>query len=69
MEAGPLITTQAAAFRAALADGGVLLGIDTGSKTIGTALCDAGWRFAGAGKPIARGKFTRDRQALMAIVA
>ena len=67
--APPLITTQAAEFRAALPNGGVLLGIDTGTKTIGTATCDAGWRFATPGKPIPKGKFARDRAAIEGIVA
>ena len=66
---GTLITTVAAEFRHALPHGGVLLGIDTGTKTIGIALCDAGWRFATPAKPLARGKFARDRAALEAIVA
>ena len=63
-----LITEDAAAFRAALADGGVLLGLDVGTRTIGTALCDAGWRFASAGKTLPRGKFARDRAALEALI-
>ena len=67
--ARPLITTQADAFRAALPEGGVLLGIDTGTKTIGTAICDAGWRFATPGKPIPKGKFARDKAAIEGIVA
>ena len=49
--------------RAALPDGGVLLGLDLGTQTIGTALCDAGWRFATAGKTLPRGKFGRDLAA------
>jgi putative Holliday junction resolvase len=64
-----LITGSAAEFRAVLSDGGVLLGIDTGTTTIGTALCDAGWRFATAGKPIARGKFARDKAILATLIA
>jgi putative holliday junction resolvase len=36
-----LITASAAEFRAALPDGGVLLGLDLGTKTIGTAFCRA----------------------------
>jgi putative Holliday junction resolvase len=60
----PLITEQAAEFGAALPDGGVLLALDLGTKTIGTALCDAGWRFATAGKTLPRGKFTRDLEEL-----
>ena len=52
------ITTRTADFRASLPHGGVLLGLDPGTKTIGTAISDAGWRFAGAGKTIRRGTFT-----------
>jgi putative Holliday junction resolvase len=63
----PLITTSAAAFREAMPDGGVLLGLDLGTKTIGTALSDAGWRFATAGKTLPRGKFARDRALLEAL--
>lgn len=58
------LTEDAAAFRDALPDGGVLLGLDLGTKTIGTAICDAGWSFATAGKTLPRGKFTRDKAAL-----
>ena len=64
-----LVTANAAEFRAALPEGGVLLGIDTGTKTIGTALCDAGWRFATAAKPIPKGKFARDKAAIAALIA
>ena len=64
-----LITEQAGEFRAALPEGGVLLGLDLGTKTIGTALSDAGWRFASAGKTLPRGKFARDLEALRARVA
>ncbi len=64
-----LITTVAAEFRNVLPDGGLLLGIDTGTKTIGTAICDAGWRFATPAKPIPKGKFMRDKAAIEAIVA
>lgn len=64
-----LITTRADEFREALPEGGLLLGIDTGTKTIGTAICDAGWRFATPAKPIPKGKFMRDKAAIEAIVA
>lgn len=64
-----MITGSASEYRDALPQGGVLLGLDTGTKTIGTALCDAGWRFAGAGKTITRGKFTRDKETLRALCA
>jgi putative Holliday junction resolvase len=63
-----LITESAEDFAAALPDGGVLLGLDPGTKTIGTALCDAGWRFATAAKTLERGKFVRDAASLAAIV-
>lgn len=62
-----LITLQAAELRAALPDGGVLMGLDPGTKTIGTAFCDAGWRFASPGKTLSRGKFTRDKAVLEAL--
>ena len=60
----PLIAQSAAELRAALPEGGVLLGLDLGTKTIGTALSDAGWRFTTPGKTLPRGKFMRDLEAL-----
>ncbi|WP_223805270.1 Holliday junction resolvase RuvX [Tsuneonella flava] len=63
-----MITDNALDFSDALADGGVLLALDLGTKTIGIATCDAGWRFATAGKTLLRGKFGRDKEALSAIV-
>ena len=69
MADGALITASAAEFRDALPDGGVLLGLDLGTRTIGTALCDGGWQFTSPGKTLVRGKFSRDREALAALVA
>ena len=66
--AAALVTTFAPEFRAALPGGGSLLGLDLGTQTIGTAFCDAGWRFASPGKTLKRGKFGADRQALAALV-
>jgi len=63
----PLIAASAAELRAELPEGGVLLGLDLGTKTVGTALSDAGWRFATAGKTLPRGKFSRDLEALRAL--
>jgi len=63
-----LITTSAAEFRAGLPGGGGLLGLDLGTKTIGTAFCDAGWRFASPGKTIARGKFGADKALLAELI-
>ncbi|MEL0209431.1 MAG: Holliday junction resolvase RuvX [Novosphingobium sp.] len=48
--------------------GGVLMGLDTGTKTIGIALCDADWRFATAGKTLQRSKFTADKAKLRALI-
>ena len=64
----PLIATQPADFAAALADGGKLAGLDVGTKTIGVALCDAGWHFAGPVETIRRTKFTQDLEALRQFV-
>ncbi|ANY20132.1 Putative Holliday junction resolvase [Tsuneonella dongtanensis] len=67
MDPAPLITDSARDYAAALPDGGALLALDLGTKTIGTALCDAGWRFASAHKTLERGKFGRDRELLSAL--
>ena len=64
-----LITTETAQLRAALPLGGVLLGLDLGTKTIGTSFCDAGWRFASPAKTLKRGKFTADKALLQALIA
>jgi putative Holliday junction resolvase len=64
-----LITTSAPDFRAALPQGGSLLGLDLGTQTIGTAFCDAGWRFASPGKTLARGKFGADKVLLSGLIA
>ena len=63
-----MITDEASQFAAALPDGGVLLALDLGTKTIGLATCDAGWRFAAAGKTLARGKFTKDCAQIAEVV-
>ena len=55
-----MIFGSAADFHAALPTGGVLAGLDVGTKTIGIALCDAGWSFAGPAETIRRTKFTAD---------
>ena len=63
------LTSSTAEFAAALPAGGVLTGLDVGTKTIGLALCDAGWSFAGPAETIRRSKFTKDLAALAAFVA
>jgi putative Holliday junction resolvase len=51
-------------FRTALPDGGRLLGLDVGTRTIGAALCDAGWTIASPARLIRRTKFAKDLEAL-----
>jgi putative Holliday junction resolvase len=68
VEAGALISENAAEFRAALPGGGGLLGLDLGTQTIGTAFCDAGWRFASPGKTLKRGKFGADKAFLGGLI-
>ncbi|MHA7818968.1 MAG: Holliday junction resolvase RuvX [Erythrobacter sp.] len=64
-----MITEFAPDFAEALPEGGVLLGLDLGTKTIGTATCDAGWRFATNGKTMVRGKWAKDREKITALIA
>jgi len=67
--AGTLIFEDARGFGEAVGEaGGVLLGLDLGTKTLGTATCDAGWRFATNGTTIARGKWGKDRETLAALI-
>jgi putative Holliday junction resolvase len=64
-----MITEDRVAFRSALPEGGRLLGLDVGTKTIGTALCDAGWSFASPAELVRRTKFTADKAVLAALAA
>jgi putative holliday junction resolvase len=64
-----VITTLALEFGEAVAAGGVLIGLDLGTKTIGTAFCDAGWTFASPSDLIKRTKFSKDKALLMAAIA
>ena len=61
-----LITSATSEFAAALRNGGKLAGLDVGTKTIGLAICDAGWHFAGPAQTIRRTKFTHDLEQLRA---
>ncbi len=63
-----MITEDRLVYRDALPDGGRLLGLDVGTKTIGTALCDAGWSFASPAELIRRTKFSKDKAALIALI-
>ena len=58
-----LITSSPSEFAAAVPHGR-LVGLDVGTKTIGLAVCDAGWSFAGPAQTIRRTKFTNDLQSL-----
>jgi putative Holliday junction resolvase len=62
-----LIASSAQEFASALPGGGKLLGLDVGTKTIGVAVCDAGWHFAGPLETIRRTKFTQDLASLRRI--
>jgi putative Holliday junction resolvase len=64
-----MITEDRVAFRSALPQGGRLLGLDVGTKTIGTALCDAGWSFASPAELVRRTKFTADKATLAALAS
>ncbi|HUD93442.1 MAG TPA: Holliday junction resolvase RuvX [Sphingobium sp.] len=63
-----LVTTDRAAFREALPQGGRLIGMDVGTRTIGLALCDAAWTIASPAYTVNRGKFSKDKPALAAFI-
>jgi putative holliday junction resolvase len=67
-ERASIVTDNALTYGDALPEGGALLGLDLGTKTIGVATCDAGWRFATAGKTLSRSKFTKDCKVLRSLV-
>jgi putative Holliday junction resolvase len=64
-----LITGIAPEFAGALPSGGKLAGLDVGTKTIGLAICDAGWHFAGPAETMRRTKFTQDLKALESFIS
>ncbi len=61
-----MITPVAADFAATVPNGGKLGGLDVGTKTIGLAICDSQWHFAGPSETIKRTKFAADFEALKA---
>src|SRR5436305_1685464 len=63
-----MITTAIGEFATALPGGGKLLGLDVGTKTIGLAICDSGWHFAGPCETLRRTKFTADLGALRQVI-
>lgn len=64
-----MIAADSASFRAALPEGGRLIGMDVGTKTIGLALCDAGWMIASAAHTISRTKFSKDKLLIADFIA
>jgi putative Holliday junction resolvase len=63
-----MITEDRAVFRERLPDGGRLIGLDVGTKTIGTALCDAGWSFASPAVLVNRTRFSADKALLTTLI-
>lgn len=63
-----MISTDKATFREALPSGGRLIGLDVGTKTIGTALCDAGWTIASPAELIRRSKFSVEKALLAKMI-
>ena len=63
------LTNSPAEFAVAVTSAGKLAGLDVGTKTIGLALCDAQWSFAGPAETIQRTKFATDLAALSSFVA
>jgi len=63
-----LIKSSCQEFADALPGGGKLVGLDVGTRTIGIAICDPGWHFAGPSETIKRTKFTQDLASLRIII-
>ena len=63
-----MIAAGLAEYRAALPEGGRLIGLDVGTRTIGTAYCDAGWTIATAADQLRRTRFAADLARLRALV-
>jgi putative Holliday junction resolvase len=62
-----MISANLSEYRDSLPEGGRLLGLDVGTRTIGTALCDSGWTIATPNETIVRAKFTADLARLRAL--
>ncbi|MEO5641667.1 MAG: Holliday junction resolvase RuvX [Sphingomicrobium sp.] len=63
------VTTAPAEFVEGVTGAGKLAGLDVGTKTIGLALCDAMWSFAGPSETIQRTKFSVDLALLRQFIA
>ena len=66
---GEVITTDPIPFTTALPQRGRLIALDVGTKTIGTASCDANWTIASPAILITRAKFTADKAAIKTLIA
>jgi putative Holliday junction resolvase len=64
-----MAVTDAGHYADALPMRGRLMGLDVGTKTIGTALCDAMWTIASPADLIRRTKFGADKLALETVIA
>ena len=64
-----MTSTDPTEFATTLPVGGRLLGLDVGTVTIGTALCDAGWTIASPATLITRGKWAADKAVLERLIA
>jgi putative holliday junction resolvase len=64
-----MITARTADFREVLPQAGRLIGLDVGTKTIGTACCDERWTIATPAELIRRTKFSKDVERLKEIIA
>jgi len=63
------MTADRGEYRETLPDGGRLLGLDVGTKTVGLALCDAQWTIATALETIERRKFSKDMERIKSVIA
>jgi putative holliday junction resolvase len=63
-----MITASTREFRDALPSAGRLIGLDVGSRTIGTAICDSGWAIATPAELIRRAKFAKDLAAIQTLI-
>jgi putative holliday junction resolvase len=64
-----MIFARASDFREVLPEAGRLIGLDVGTKTIGTAFCDDRWTIATPAALIRRTKFSQDLERLKDIIA
>jgi len=64
-----MITASPGQFRDLFPQGGRLIGLDVGTRTIGVAFCDTEWNIATAAELIKRGKFSAALERLKVLIA